>query len=174
MQETVLRKTHKMAKIIASIMMVSLLIYVIIAEFYILENIKVTFSEILIFRYILYAIAVSEIFLIFILQKLMLQKSSKLPSYLRDSLKQRYQNRETPVDDQEITFSQHLLSTTIITFALCESIAIYGLILFILGKQKQDLYLLVGLSLILMLVFFPNLEKWKDLLENFKMKSHSI
>ena len=174
MPETVLEKTSRTARIIALAMLVSVLIYMGIAEFYIRENVNVSLKEIHLFRYILYAIAVAEIFFIFFLRKLMLQKKTKLPSYLMDTLKQRYQSMNIPANDSEITFCQRLLSTTIITFALCESIAIYGLLLFILGKNRQDLYILAGLSLILMIGFFPSLEKWKNLLEHFKMNSQMV
>lgn len=91
--------------------------------------------------------------IILFLRQYLLQKIGQLPLPMMDKLKHRYHTMNIPADEQEITFCQRLLTTTIIIFALCESIAIYGLLLFILGKNRQDLYLLIGLSLILM----PNL-----------------
>src|SRR5512147_881730 len=41
-----------------------------------------------------------------------------------------------------------LLSASVISFALCESIAIYGLVLFLLNAARQEFYLFLCLSLL--------------------------
>ncbi len=46
-------------------------------------------------------------------------------------------------------------SATIIALALSESIGIYGLILFLIGKRELDLYLLVAVSAAAMLIYRP-------------------
>ena len=57
---------------------------------------------------------------------------------------------------------QTLLTTTIITYALCESVAILGLILFFLGRSSFDFYLFLVLSLIYFYLFFPRYAQWEE------------
>lgn len=44
---------------------------------------------------------------------------------------------------------------SIITWAMCESIAVYGLVLFLLGKNAADLYLFIGVSALGLLFYRP-------------------
>jgi hypothetical protein len=60
---------------------------------------------------------------------------------------------------------QKLFSMTIITYALCESIAIYGLLLFFVGGKRFDFYSLMILSLIFFAVYFPRYPQWKEWLK---------
>jgi hypothetical protein len=55
-----------------------------------------------------------------------------------------------------------LVSASIITFTLCESIAIYGFILFILNGARQEFYLFFFLSLIAFAIHFPRFERWQE------------
>jgi hypothetical protein len=54
---------------------------------------------------------------------------------------------------------------TTVTYALCESIAIYGLILFLIGGRRFDFYSLVILSLIFFAVTFPRYAQWEEWLK---------
>lgn len=47
----------------------------------------------------------------------------------------------------------------IVTLALSESIAIYGLVLFLIGKDPMDLYLLILISAAAMLIYRPKKEE---------------
>ena len=54
---------------------------------------------------------------------------------------------------------QKYTSAVIISLALCESVGIYGLVLFLLGKHTLDLYLLLGISAAAMIYYRPNKEE---------------
>jgi hypothetical protein len=51
---------------------------------------------------------------------------------------------------------------TVITYALCESIAIYGLILFLIGGSRFDFYTFLILSLIYFAAYFPRHHQWEE------------
>lgn len=57
---------------------------------------------------------------------------------------------------------QALVTSTIITYALCESVAVFGLVLFFLTRTTRDFYILLAVSLILFAVNFPRLSQWQD------------
>jgi hypothetical protein len=50
---------------------------------------------------------------------------------------------------------------------MSEAIGIYGLILFLLGKNQNDLYLLTALSAAAMTLYFPKKEEVVNLAERF-------
>lgn len=51
-----------------------------------------------------------------------------------------------------------------VSLALSESIAIYGLVLFFLGDDYQSLYLFVGISAIAMFFYRPKKEELEELI----------
>jgi len=57
---------------------------------------------------------------------------------------------------------EQLLTTTIITLALCESVAVLGLVLFLLAGNAMDFYLFMFLSLFYFWFFFPKYQDWED------------
>jgi uncharacterized RDD family membrane protein YckC len=59
---------------------------------------------------------------------------------------------------------QRLLILSIITYAFCESIAIFGLILFLMGGNSLDFYFFAGLSLMFYFIFFPRYYQWEEYL----------
>ncbi len=59
---------------------------------------------------------------------------------------------------------QKLFSATIITYALCESVAIFGLVLFLTGGETFDFYLFIALSLTFFAVHFPRYGQWEEYL----------
>ncbi len=66
---------------------------------------------------------------------------------------------------QAVSF-MHPNSTMILTCALTQTIGIYGIILFILGQNPTDLYVLPALSAIAMLQYRPKKEELRGLLNN--------
>ena len=54
---------------------------------------------------------------------------------------------------------QKYTSAVIISLALCESVGIYSLVPFLLGKHTLDLYLLLGISAAAMIYYRPNKEE---------------
>jgi hypothetical protein len=56
---------------------------------------------------------------------------------------------------------QTLLTTTVITYALCEPVAILGIILFFLGGSSFDFYLFLFLALVYFYIYFPRYSQWE-------------
>jgi hypothetical protein len=56
----------------------------------------------------------------------------------------------------------------IISLALCESVGIYGLVLFFLGKNTMDLYLLLGVSAAAMIYYRPRKDELLNLLQEIR------
>jgi hypothetical protein len=56
-----------------------------------------------------------------------------------------------------------LPQAAIITFALCETVAIFGLVLFLLTGNALDFYVFMVISLGYFYLFFPKYEQWEQL-----------
>jgi F0F1-type ATP synthase membrane subunit c/vacuolar-type H+-ATPase subunit K len=54
-----------------------------------------------------------------------------------------------------------LMSAAIVTFALSEAVAIFGLVLFLLAGQATDFYTFMFLSLFYFWFFFPKYKDWE-------------
>jgi F0F1-type ATP synthase membrane subunit c/vacuolar-type H+-ATPase subunit K len=83
-------------------------------------------------KYIFLALAAAQYVIIKVLQKIMLDKST-------DNLPQ----------------------SAIVTFALCESVAVLGLVLFLLTGSSLDFYVFMVISLGFFYLFFPKYEQWE-------------
>ena len=57
---------------------------------------------------------------------------------------------------------QKLVSTSVIIFALAESIAVFGLVLFFLTNRASDFYIFLAISLITFTLFFPRYSQWEE------------
>ena len=57
---------------------------------------------------------------------------------------------------------ENLSLAAIITFTLCESVAVLGLVLFLLGGQGMDFYIFMVISLGFFYLFFPKYEQWEE------------
>jgi len=64
---------------------------------------------------------------------------------------------------------QRYFVSMIVAMALSESIGIYGLVLFFLGKDRTDLYLLTLISAATMLFYFPRKEHLRLLGQHFSI-----
>lgn len=60
-----------------------------------------------------------------------------------------------------------LTSGSIFIFALCESIVLYGLVLFLIAGLLGEFYFLAGLSFVLFLICFPKRQKWEEIVNQF-------
>ena len=56
----------------------------------------------------------------------------------------------------------NLPQTAIITFALCEVVAVLGLVLFLLAGNAMDFYILMTISLGFFYLFFPKYDQWEQ------------
>jgi hypothetical protein len=55
-----------------------------------------------------------------------------------------------------------LSQAAIITFALCEAVAILGLVLFLVAGNAVDFYIFMMISLGFFYLFFPKYEQWEE------------
>jgi hypothetical protein len=58
-----------------------------------------------------------------------------------------------------------LLSSALVSYSLCETSAIFGLILFLTNGSRTDLYTFAAISLIAYIVHFPRIGRWRGALE---------
>lgn len=56
-----------------------------------------------------------------------------------------------------------LFSFTLLVFALCEVIGIYGLVLFILSRNPTDFFIFMAISLFYFYLFYPKYADWERL-----------
>ena len=57
--------------------------------------------------------------------------------------------------------AQRLLTASVVALAMCEAIAIYGFVLFLLGGRRTDFYAFAALSLLGFAWHFPRLSQWE-------------
>jgi hypothetical protein len=57
---------------------------------------------------------------------------------------------------------ENLSLTAILTFTLCESVAVLGLVLFLLAGNSMDFYIFMVISLGFFYLFFPKYEQWEE------------
>jgi len=158
--DTNLKNAQKTALIISFAFIFSLGIYVGLVEFLLGDlDLGMGSTNLGFLRYVFMAFAAVEVVLMLIIKNRILSGQTKF-------IQQPDSGKDSPKPG-EGEFINRLRSAHIITFALCESIAIYGLILFILEKDKTVFYAFLGVSLFLMLVHFPKYDDWKSRLEDF-------
>ncbi len=58
--------------------------------------------------------------------------------------------------------ADNLSQAAVITFALCESVAVLGLVLFLLAGNAVDFYIFMAISLGFFTLFFPKYEQWEQ------------
>jgi len=56
---------------------------------------------------------------------------------------------------------EQLAQAAIVTFALCEAVALFGLVLFLLAGNAMDFYTFMFLSLFYFWFFFPKIKDWE-------------
>ncbi|MGQ9687407.1 MAG: hypothetical protein ACUVXF_01260 [Desulfobaccales bacterium] len=56
---------------------------------------------------------------------------------------------------------ERLFQAALVTLALCESVAVYGLLLFLLAGNPLDFYVFMFLSLFYFWVFYPKYRDWE-------------
>jgi len=159
MDEIIIRKVYRQSVIIAYAFFSALAAYVVIVEF-IFNDIRVPESYSTIYTHLrtaLMILTVAEIFLVFFVRNLILTGKTRM---LFRKL------GEYSPESKEIEMLRRLSTTSTITFAVWDSIAIYGLILYLLGQNKTDFYLLLGVAFCLMVFHFPKFSDWESRLRN--------
>jgi len=57
---------------------------------------------------------------------------------------------------------RRLHSAAVVAMALCESVAVYGLILFLIGGRASEFYVFAALALVGFVFYFPRLDAWEE------------
>ena len=91
--------------------------------------------DMVLFRYIFIGLAVAIFFLIRFLRHILLAKASNVLS---------------------------LQSATVVSLALCESVVLFGFVLYFLGREMNDFYIFLGLSLFYFIIYFPRAQQWQE------------
>ena len=140
-----LKKAYQTSAITCAGMMASLFIYAILVEVIKVQHRPfagfASFPEIQILRYIFYGLAVFQLWVMRVLQRSLLKKA--------------------PTDDLQ-ALTVRLSTSAIVIYALCETPAIYGLVLFLLAGLYKDFYILLAYSLGLLLFHFPRYSRWEE------------
>jgi hypothetical protein len=103
-----------------------------------------------ILRYTMLGIAVAQYFLIRYINKAILSQRATM-----------FSNRANAAVTKILTYSR-LIVGPVIVYALCESVAIYGLILFLIQGKSFDFYLFMIISLSYFAIFFPRYNRWES------------
>jgi hypothetical protein len=135
-----LKKIYRDTAIVGAAIIATLCIFVVIVEYYRrafapFEGFN-PFPGLYILKYMLLGVSVAEFLALAIIRRLL------LPGLIR---------KVSPIPI--------LLSFSVI-YALCESIAIYGLVLFILAGNAYDFYFFFVISLICFAIDFPRYGRW--------------
>jgi hypothetical protein len=148
-----LRKGHRTAVIIGWLMILSVLAYAGVAEY--LTRSNAPFAG--------FAPLPKDIFnkLRLVLLGVCLLDFAFIP-FLRNRVLFAQNRPDMPAPGRPLTPESKLVASSIITFALCESIVIYGIVLFLVNGARQEFYFFFFLSLIAFAVHFPRYERWQE------------
>lgn len=137
----ILKRKYLAINLIGLVMIASVFIYALLVE--IIKRYFAPFTGFAslsgqladILRYILLMIAILHFFLIRIIQK----KYASPPA-------------------------ANLPLAAIITFTLCESVAVYGLVLFLLAGNPANYYIFMTIAVLFFYIFFPKYDHWEKVM----------
>jgi hypothetical protein len=72
--------------------------------------------------------------------------------------------------DAPESLATRMMTATILTGALAESAAVFGLVLFLLGGERTDFYVLAVWSLLLQFGWFPTLRRFEEYVKGGRPK----
>jgi len=144
---------HRMATVICYGMIGTLLIFTAMVETLKATNYdfhgNLSPSVLELIRYVFVGVAILEFFVIRVTRRTILSGGGRISGL---------SNRGDPLSAK----AQRLFTASIITFAFCESVGIYGLVLFLIGGSSFDFYLFLFLSLVFFAVHFPKYSQWEE------------
>ena len=105
-------------------------------------------------RIILYSVTIFEMIFIVFMRKRMLAARGAVPEPM---------SAEPPEPSNQSSALAKYTTAVIISLALCESIGIYGLLLFFLGDTFQTLYVFIGIAALGMIFYRPKKEELETL-----------
>ena len=153
-----LRKAYRITVLIGVAMLGTLIVYAVIVEFIKQQNapfggFNPLSNAIDALRYALLGVAGVVFFVIRTVNKTILSAKTTVV-------------RNTSAAGPFGPDAQRLIYAAIVTFALCESVAIYGLILFVLQGNTLDFYLFLLLSLVYFGIYFPRYGTWEEWMQD--------
>ncbi len=136
-----LRKAYHVSAVVGIAIIASLFIYLVIVfmlrpESLTLATVQSTES----LRYVFYGLSVVIVIVLRLLRGLLL--------------------RQQPSDARRVLIGK-LQRTSILSMALSEGPAVFGLVLFFLGGMRRDFIILLFVSLVLVFMHFPRLRNWE-------------
>jgi hypothetical protein len=144
---------HRMATVIGYGMIGTLLIFTAVVETLKGMNYEtggfLPPSALEILRYLLLGMTLVEFFAIRIVKKMILSGGGRVSGLPKQG-------------DLLLSKVQKLFTSAIVSLAFCESVGIYGLVLFVIGGSSFDFYLFIFLSLVFFAVYFPKYPQWEE------------
>ncbi|MDH7492781.1 MAG: hypothetical protein QHH44_02760 [Candidatus Saccharicenans sp.] len=144
----IIKRTHRIAALIGFSIFGAMVLYLVLVElirsrmapFYGLYPID-DLPTIRNLRYLFYGLAAASVLLARILQSLLLKKKPG----------------DTPED-----LLNKLHRTSLIMVIMSELPALFGLILFLIRGLYRDFYILLGISVVVLFIFFPRRRAWEE------------
>jgi F0F1-type ATP synthase membrane subunit c/vacuolar-type H+-ATPase subunit K len=153
-----LRAAYRVAVIIGLAMMASLLVYLILVGLFEKGYVEIKTSAVPgslleIIKFVLLGASVVSFFLIRVLSNKILSAGRG-----REGISG---GRSRPTAGIAPEFGP-LVTAAVVTFALCEAPAIFGLVLFFLGRNSADFHLFLLISLVFFATKFPRFSQWEE------------
>ncbi|MBC7363270.1 MAG: hypothetical protein H5U07_01850 [Candidatus Aminicenantes bacterium] len=144
----IIKRTHRISALIGYAVFAALLLYLVLAEllkaklapFHGLYGLK-DMQSIKNYRYLFYGLSAASVILARLLQALLLRKKPG----------------DTPLE-----LLNKLHRTYLILVIMSEFPAMFGLILFLLWGLTRDFYILLGISVVVLFIFFPRRQAWEQ------------
>jgi predicted Zn finger-like uncharacterized protein len=150
-EKEILKDSMRTNWIIWAAMLLSLIVYVLICHLFKddLWGVVDIGNMLNNLKYVLFAVALVEFIIIFFMRRLILTNTQSI---------------------QNVTATVQYTSALIISFALAESIGIYGLVLFFLGSDFETLYIFNAIAGLAMIIHRPKMDELKGLFFSVKQK----
>ena len=151
-----LKQAHRRAAIIGIVLIVGLFLYAYVMFIIVREFAPFTGFVVLpiidFLRYVLLAMVVVQLLVTRLIQKSIL--ASKALAHAMIFQRQPFSQ---PI--------QKLFNASTFALAMCEAIAIYGLVLFLMAGNTSDYFIFAALSLFGFAVYFPRYRQWEQRVE---------
>ena len=143
---------HRMATVIGYGMIGALLVFAAVVETLKASNYEagglLPASTLEVIRYVFLGVAFVEFFVIRMIGRMILSGGGRVSGISNQG-------------DLLLLKVRKLFISAIVSLAFCESVWIYGLMLFLIGGSSFDFYLFIALALAFFAFYFPRYPKWE-------------
>jgi hypothetical protein len=152
------------AVILWSCFMIAIVIYIVIAD-HVLANPRFArgFSAAENLRLVLWALVVIDLGYYFYWKKRYLAPKAIMAESANTKLLRALEEHRGEVEQRAAAIVSTYVTRKVVVFAIIEAIAVYGLVLALVGHYRPDQYLLSGLSLLLLAFEFPSEKSLNEL-----------